>query len=588
MGISISFRRSLGGVHLFRPENPLIVQSDRTLLLEIDNPLAEACRDRISIFCDLIKSPEHMHTYRISPLSLWNASAAGFSCAEMLQALHDFSKYDIPQNILADIRDYVARYGRLKMRKEDESLLLWADTPELMVELLHNEKIHRYFLRIIDDRTVAVAPLERGRIKQALVQIGFPVEDLAGYSEGAQLPIYMKLNHLSKSGAPFQIRDYQLQAAQTFWAGGSSAGGSGVIVMPCGAGKTVVGMQVMALVQMYVLIIATNISSARQWKEELLDKTTLREDQIGEYSGERKEIRPVTIATYQILTTRRNIPKPDSQDIFRTTLQKDEESYVHLNLFNKFPWGLIIYDEVHMLPAQVFRMTAEIQSRRRLGLTATLVREDGREEDVFSLIGPKRCDIPWKALEKQGWIAEASCVEMRVPMEEAMRLHYAIADQKNKYRISAENPRKLDVMRMLCEKHKEDCVLIIGQYLDQLHIVAQEFKAPLITGQTPQLERQELYNKFKNGEIRLLVVSRVANFSIDLPDANVAIQISGTFGSRQEEAQRLGRILRPKADGSGARFYTIVTRETRDQEFAIRRQLFLAEQGYRYEIINIE
>ncbi len=584
---------------MYNSENPLIVQSDRTLLLEVDNARAEACRDRISIFCDLVKSPEHIHTYRMSPLSLWNARAAGMTGEEMEQTLQKFAKYDVPGNVVADLRDYVGRYGRLRLTREEGVLLLRSDEPILMVEILHNRSVQKFVKVQRDDRTIEIPLLERGRIKQVLIKIGFPIEDLAGYVDGDTLEFRLR-DFTVNSGALFHVRNYQRGAADAFWAGGTVQGGSGVLVLPCGSGKTIIGIETMARAQMQTLIIATGITAARQWKQELLDKTTLSEDQIGEYSGDRKQIRPVTIATYQVLTSRKSkegrkgereggdslIPHPSS------LIPNDDlgaaEGFVHLSLFDRQNWGLIIYDEVHLLPAPVFRVTAEIQARRRLGLTATLVREDGREDDVFSLIGPKKADIPWKELEKEGWIATAICTEVRIGMDDKVRLEYAVAEKREKYRISSTNPRKDNVVWALVRKHRHDNVLVIGQYLDQLDKLAQALGAPLITGKTPQREREKLYGEFKRGEIKRLVVSKVANFSIDLPDANVAIQVSGTFGSRQEEAQRLGRILRPKSDGGIAHFYSLVTRDTNDQEFAVHRQLFLTEQGYGYEIVDEE
>lgn len=576
---------------MFNPQNPLIVQSDRTLLLEVDNPRAEACRDRLAIFCDLIKSPEHIHTYRMSPLSLWNARAAGMTAEEMETALHSFAKYDVPGNVLTDLRDYVGRYGRLKLERESGALLLRSSDSVLMLEILHNRVIQKYVRRQLDDHTVEIPLIERGRIKQALLKVGFPVEDLAGYTPGDS--VVFRMRDFTLSGGLYHPRMYQTAAAEVFWAGGSVHGGSGVLVLPCGAGKTIIGMEAMARAQMQTLIVVTSITAARQWKAELLDKTTLTEDLVGEYSGENKQIRPVTIATYQVLTSRKRIPKTDPESGVQEWDSTDDdlgeaEGFIHLGLFDRQNWGLIIYDEVHLLPAPVFRVTAEIQARRRLGLTATLVREDGREDDVFSLIGPKKYDAPWKELEKEGWIATAICTEIRVPMDGDTRLDYAVAERREKYRIASTNRLKDDVVWALLRKHRDDNVLIIGQYLDQLQRLADACGAPLITGKTAQREREKLYSEFKAGEWKRLVVSKVANFSIDLPDANVAIQVSGSFGSRQEEAQRLGRILRPKSDGGMAHFYTLVTRDTNDQEFAVHRQLFLTEQGYHYEILDAD
>ena len=606
----------------YNPQNPLIVQSDRTALLEVDNSRYAECRDKLAAFCELIKSPEHIHTYRLTPLSLWNARAAGVTAEEMIDVLNEYSKYDVPGNILHDVRDYVGRYGRLKLLKEDGSLLLRADDNLLMTEIRHNKQVQKYLVRQIDARTVEIPLLERGRVKQILLKLGFPIEDLAGYTDGEALDV--RLREVTRGGKPFMPRSYQEEAANAFWMGGSAAGGSGVLVLPCGAGKTIIGMQAMALAGMRTLIIVTGITAAHQWRDEILDKTLLHPDDIGEYSGERKDIRPVTIATYQVLTARRDPEKAkkkkgkgkgeadaetedaadwdgasfDTPDFGITGFEAPKkadpdqlglaEGYLNLDLFNRHDWGLIIYDEVHLLPAPVFRITAEIQAKRRLGLTATLVREDGREDDVFSLIGPKKADVPWKELEKQGWIATAICTEIRIPLEEVNRLEYAIADPREKFRLASVNPRKEDVIEALLRRHRDDNVLIIGQYLEQLQSIVDRFQAPVITGKTAQREREKIYAAFKKGEIKVLIVSKVANFSIDLPDANVAIQVSGTFGSRQEEAQRLGRVLRPKSDGSIANFYSLVTRETRDEEFATHRQLFLTEQGYRYEIIDAE
>lgn len=586
----------------YNPQNPLIVQSDRTALLEVDNPRYEECRDQLAPFCELIKSPEHIHTYRLTPLSLWNARAAGMTAEEMTRVLEEYSKYDVPGNIVHDIRDYVGRYGRLRLFMKDRSLMLQAEDNLLMTEIRHTKSIQKYLLNPVDARTVEIPLLERGRIKQMLIKIGFPVEDLAGYTEGDKLEV--RFREITMHGKPFMPRPYQEAATASYWAGGSVSGGSGVLVLPCGAGKTIIGMDAMVKAQMQTLIIVTGITAAHQWRDELLDKTTLTADLIGEYNGEHKEIRPVTIATYQVLTSRRDPNKIRKKKGADGTDAEGEpgwaetpaapnspeaaEGYLNLDLFNRQNWGMIIYDEVHLLPAPVFRITAEIQAKRRLGLTATLVREDGREDDVFSLIGPKKADVPWKVLEKQGWIATALCTEIRIALDDANRLEYAIADPREKYRLASCNPLKERVIEALFLKHSTDSVLVIGQYLDQLDSITQRFNAPVITGKTPQREREQIYAAFKSGEIKRLIVSKVANFSIDLPDANVAIQVSGTFGSRQEEAQRLGRILRPKADGSIAHFYSLVTRETRDQEFATHRQLFLTEQGYRYEIVDAE
>ena len=554
----------------FNPQNPVVVQADRSILLETNNPRFEEARDALAQFAELIKSPEHFHTYRISPLSLWNAASAGLTSDEIIISLKEYSKYEIPQNIIQDIKDYVSRYGRLKLMKHEESglLILYSTDEALLTELCHTKQMEPHIEKKLDKQNILLKKGTRGRLKQALIKLGFPVEDLAGYVEGQPLDVEMR--EATTEGNPFHLRIYQKDAVDVFYAGGSSRGGSGVFVLPCGAGKTIIGIGVMARLQQHTLILCTNITALRQWRDEILDKTSLKDSDIGEYSGEVKNIKPVTITTYQILTYRR----------------KKDEDFVHMNLFNLQSWGLIIYDEVHLLPAPVFRAVAEIQGKRRLGLTATLVREDGKEDDVFSLIGPKKFDVPWKVLEKQGWIAKALCTEIRIPLPDADRLKYAVADSKAKFRIASENPAKIEVVKELINKHSEDNILIIGQYLDQLDILAKRFSAPIITGKTPNKERERIYNEFKDGTLKRLIVSKVANFAIDLPDANVAVQVSGTFGSRQEEAQRLGRILRPKAEGNYAYFYSLVTKGSKDQEFSSNRQLFLTEQGYRYRIIS--
>lgn len=553
-----------------RDSKPAIVQSDRSILLETDGPCFEEARDCLCAFAELVKSPEHIHTYRISSISLWNAAAAGMSATEIIENLERFSRYEIPQNIRADIRDQVARYGRLKLyRSDDGGLTLESEEPMLIRELLSHNLLRPYMRGTVDNRRILVKPEDRGNIKSALIKLGFPVEDLAGYADGA--PLEVALRETTLRGQPFGLRAYQRQSVDAFYMNGSNRGGSGVVVLPCGAGKTVVAIGAIAAIKSHTLVLATNTVALRQWKSELLDKTTLCEDDIGEYSGDQKAIRPVTIATYQVLTFRKHKDSP----------------FIHFEIFNQGQWGLIVYDEVHLLPAPVFRATAGIQAKRRLGLTATLVREDAREDDVFSLIGPKKYDVPWKVLEKQGWIAEAVCTEIRVPLPGDQRFEYAIAPKRNKYRIASTNPLKIHICEELADRHHMDNVLIIGQYLDQLRILAKHFKAPIITGKTPVKQREELYRAFRNEEIKLLIVSKVANFAIDLPDANVAIQVSGTFGSRQEEAQRLGRILRPKsAPGAIARFYSVVSKDTCDQDYSLKRQLFLTEQGYRYEIVD--
>ncbi|NIA14412.1 MAG: DEAD/DEAH box helicase family protein [Nitrospiraceae bacterium] len=552
-------------------DKPIIVQSDRSILLETDGPAFDDARDCIAAFAELVKSPEHIHTYRITPLSLWNAAASGMSVEQILEGIERYSKYEVPQNIIADVRDNVARYGRIKLFKaENGDLMLASDETLLIVELLNQRSLQPYITGSPDPHHIIVKPGDRGNAKCALIKIGYPVEDLAGYIEGE--PLEFDLRSTTLSGHPFALRNYQRESVDAFHMHGSNHGGSGAVVLPCGAGKTIVGIGAMHALQTHTLILTTNTIALRQWKNELIDRTTLKTEQIGEYSGSTKEILPVTVATYQILTYRRNKDSP----------------FIHFDLFDAGNWGLIVYDEVHLLPAPVFRVTASLQARRRLGLTATLVREDAREDDVFSLIGPKKYDVPWKVLEKQGWIAQALCTEVRVPLPEEKRFKYAISGKRDKFRIASTNPFKGDICETLIKRHSADNVLIIGQYLDQIKSLAKRFDAPLITGRTPIKERERLYGAFRAGEEKLLIVSKVANFAIDLPDANVAIQVSGTFGSRQEEAQRLGRILRPKSNGSVARFYSLVSRDTCDQDYSVKRQLFLTEQGYRYEIKNAD
>jgi DNA excision repair protein ERCC-3 len=550
-----------------QPGNPIVVQSDKTVLLEVQNDRYADARDALARFAELEKSPEYIHTYRITPLSLWNAAAAGTGAEEVITSLERFSKYDLPNNLRVDIFDIISRYGRLKLVRQDDVLLLTSSDQALIEEIIRHKSLAPLIQARQDRVTLVIDPANRGRIKQALIGFGYPAEDLAGYVIGDELPF--ALRPVTRSGQPWSLRPYQIDSVERFHAGGDVRGGSGVIVLPCGAGKTMVGMGAMSALQTATLILTPSTVAARQWIQELLDKTTLTEDQIGEYTGMEKSIRPVTIATYQIMTYRK----------------RRSDEFPHFALFDQSNWGLIVYDEVHLLPAPVFRITAELQARRRLGLTATLVREDERQSDVFSLIGPKKYDVPWKVLEKQGWIAEAECYEIRVPLDEASRMQYALTPDMDKYRFSSANPAKFEVLDEVLSKHPEDNILIIGMYLDQLEAIASRYEAPLITGKTAVREREKLFARFRSGEVRLLVVSKVANFSIDLPDANVAIQVSGTFGSRQEEAQRLGRILRPKQNGLLAHFYSIVSRDTRDQDFAANRQLFLTEQGYHYTIL---
>jgi DNA excision repair protein ERCC-3 len=549
-------------------DKPLIVQGDHTLLLEVDHPRHAEARDAIMPFSELVKSPEHVHTYRITPLSLWNAAAAGHDGVSVLGALEAFSRYPLPENVRVSILDHMARYGRLQLRSDGEGgLWLTADDPDLLTEVVR----HRLVAPYVEERRGTRARVQataRGLLKQALIKAGHPVQDLAGYLRGSPLEVRLR-ERTRDAGLPFALRDYQTAAVDAFWAGGDSAGGSGVVCLPCGAGKTLVGLGAMARAGAHTLILCSSVSAARQWVEEILQRTHLTPREVGEYSGERKEIRPVTVATYQILTSRRD---------------RERDDFPHMRLMAAADWGLVIYDEVHLLPAPLFRMTADIQARRRLGLTATLVREDGREDDVFALIGPKRYDVPWRELEAKGWIAAAECCEIRVDLEPERRRAYALAEAREQARLAAVNPVKDLVAVELAAMHREEGVLIIGQYLEQLERLAGRLGAPLVTGRTPQRERDRLFAAFRRGEVHTLVVSRVANFAIDLPEASVAVEVSGLFGSRQEEAQRLGRILRPKADGRPARFYALVSRDTREQEFAQRRQLFLVEQGYRYTI----
>jgi DNA excision repair protein ERCC-3 len=551
----------------FDPSNPLIVQSDRSVMVEVENEKYAEARDAIAPFAELEKSPEHVHTYRISNLSLWNAAAAGMTAAEMVAVLNQYTKFPIPPSLPQDLEETVSRYGRVQLLKADGGLKLVCKDAPLLAELVRQKKVREYLGEPIDETSYAVDPAFRGLIKQALIVVGYPAEDLAGYTDGEALP--MSLRTVATTGLPFTVRDYQTASADVFYAGGDARGGSGVIVLPCGAGKTIVGIAAMAKLQRKTLVLTTSVTAVKQWKREILDKSTLTEDQVKEYTGEVKEIGPVTVATYQIVTYR-----PDKN-----------EDFPHFKLFDGQDWGLIIYDEVHLLPAPVFRATANIQARRRLGLTATLIREDGREGDVFTLIGPKKYDVPWRDLESKGWIAAAACTEIRVALpDDAARLAYAVAEWRQKYRLASENTVKEDVVADLLSRHEGERVLVIGQYLTQLRSLSKRFGLPLITGSTPNSEREDLYGKFRRGEVRHLILSKVGNFAIDLPDANVLIQVSGTFGSRQEEAQRLGRVLRPKADGSGATFYSIVTRDTKELDFAHHRQMFLTEQGYGYDI----
>ena len=537
---------------------PLIVQSDKTALLEVDHPAASDARHDLAIFAELERAPEHIHTYRITKLGLWNARAAGHGSDYVLGVLDKYAKFAIPSSVRVDISETMDRYGKLVIRRSPEGvLILTSESPAILLEASRSPRIAALLGVRISEDSFEVLAFARGSLKQELLKLGWPAEDLAGYTPGE--PHAIALNQ-----ADWNIRDYQTKAVEKFW-----EGGSGVVVLPCGAGKTIVGAAAMSKAKTNTLILVTNTVAARQWRAELLKRTTLTQEEIGEYSGSVKEVKPVTIASYQILTAKR------------------KGEYAHLELLNAKDWGLIVYDEVHLLPAPIFKMTADLQARRRLGLTATLVREDGKEGDVFSLIGPKRFDAPWKEIEAEGYIAPAECFEIRVDLPEQERLDYAIAEQEDRYRLAATSKTKIPVIQKLIAKHKGEPTLIIGQYLDQIEEVANLLQIPKITGETPVNERERLFQAFRDGTEPTLVVSKVANFSVDLPEASVAIQISGSYGSRQEEAQRLGRLLRPKADGRTASFYTLIARDTVDQDFAQNRQRFLAEQGYSYQILDV-
>ncbi|MDR1319079.1 MAG: DEAD/DEAH box helicase [Treponema sp.] len=564
---------------------PLIVQSDRTLLLDVHAEGAEEARMAIMPFSELEKSPEHIHTYRITPLSLWNAASAGFSPSDIAEALNRYSRYQIPSGIVEGFSDTMSRYGKIRLVSADtgtggaeaggrieaegadspalpEELLLVIGDKGIRAEIEAAKPVEKLLKK--NDRGFSLRLIDRGSVKRELIKLGWPVKDEAPLVKGEDLDI--RLRATSVSGRPFTPRDYQMEAARSVTGSGRPGSGYGVVVLPCGSGKTIVGMVIMAALKTNTLILTTNVTAVHQWIEELLDKTELGRDQIAEYSGDSKSVAPVTVATYQIITWRpgRNADFP------------------HFRIFRERSWGLIIYDEVHLLPAPVFRVAAELQAVRRLGLTATLIREDGAEDAVFSLVGPKRYDVPWKDLEGKGWIAEALCTEIRLDLPEKLKIPYAVASPREKCRIAGENPAKEDIVAQLIENHGDDQILVIGQYLSQLNGLARLLKTPLITGKTPNAERERLYGMFKRGEVRVIVVSRVANFAIDLPDASMAIQVSGTFGSRQEEAQRLGRILRPKR--RNAWFFTLVSRYTVEEDFAANRRKFLAEQGYKYSI----
>ncbi|AFH64347.1 DNA repair helicase XPB [Paenibacillus caseinilyticus] len=549
----------------FHKDRPLVIQNDFCILLETRHPSFEEVRAGLSRFADLVKSPENIHTYRMSSLSLWNAAAAGITVEEITDFLERWAKFGIPSAVKTDIRRFVERYGLVRMERTGEDLLLISDDLSVIKEMVMYKSLRSYGLCQVDARTLRFSPQYRGLLKQELIKLGFPVDDQAGYSRGEELPIRLRDGG---EESPFSLRAYQRAAVDSFYREGGTQGGSGVLVLPCGAGKTVIGIAAMGKLSCATLILTSNSTSVRQWKREILDKTDVTEDMVGEYTGTQKEVRPITIATYQILTHRKS----------------KDEPFTHMELFNKRDWGLIVYDEVHLLPAPVFRVTADIQATRRLGLTATLIREDGMEQDVFSLVGPKRYEMPWKDLESQGWIAAVECVELRVPLPEREMEAYRSASPREQMRMASINPAKLDLVCRLVEQHKGEQILIIGQYLEQLHDLGSRTGIPVITGSMPSEKREELYDAFRKSAIQELIVSKVANFAVDLPDAAVAIQVSGSYGSRQEEAQRLGRILRPKAGNNKAYFYTVISEDTREQDFALNRQLFLIEQGYRYRM----
>ena len=548
-------------------QKPLIIQSDRTLMLEVGHPGYVECRDFLALFAELVKSPEFIHTYRVTPLSLWNAAALDVSFKEIVEGLEEFSRYGIPSNVIVDMREWYETYGKLVLQKAEtaeDCLELVVKDSRILERIRNNKSLEDFWMDNDGLPGLFIPQVRRGDLKHALIKAGYPVKDLCGYLDGERFDI--TLRSIDLDGDSFQLRDYQKDAIDLFYCAGQKTGGSGVIVLPCGSGKTIIGLGTMAQISTHTLIIATNNVSVRQWRDELLSKTHIEETDIGEFTGRVKEIKPITITTYQMLTHRRT---------------KDEPLH-NLNIFTEHNWGLIIYDEVHVLPAPVFRATTAIQARRRLGLTATLVREDGREDDVFALIGPKRYDVPWKTLESRGYIAEAICTEYRVPLSAEEELKYAHADKRAKFRIAAENQRKKELVCELLDNHAGESILIIGQFISQLERLAKSLGLPIITGKTRHDERERLYDEFRRGRINILVVSKVANFAVDLPDASVMIQVSGTFGSRQEEAQRLGRILRPKEHTS--HFYTLVSKGTVEQTFGTNRQLFLVEQGYRYQI----
>ena len=549
-------------------DQPLIVQGVDTLLLEVASPRFEEARSRLLAFAELIKAPEHVHTYRMTALSIWNARSAGITVDDIIATLHEFSRYAVPDATLVEITTHASRFGKLRLLAGDDGLVLESRDDESLEIARRNRDVSKWLGDRTGRRTFQVDAERRGLLKLALVRAGFPPDDEAGYTAGT--PLAFELRDTTREGLPFRLRDYQDEAARAFEDIRHSAGGSGVIVLPCGAGKTIVGLACMHALQTTTLILCTSVTAAKQWIAETLDKTTLTEEQIGIYAGPGRALRPLTVATYQMLTHRR----------------RRDEPMVNLEVFDRADWGLIIYDEVHLLPAPVFQITAALQARRRLGLTATLVREDGHEEDVFALIGPKKAEVPWRELERQGWVATAHCTEVRLPLPAPLRLEYAAASPRQQFPIAAQNPDKRALVRALLSLHRDDRVLVMAMYVDQIKALAGELDIPVLTGSSTQKRRDALFQAFRDGQIRCLAVSKIGSLAIDLPDANVAIQISGTFGSRQEEAQRLGRILRPKSNGTQAHFYSLVSAATVEQEFAMNRQRFLCEQGYEYAIVD--
>lgn len=560
----------------YREDKPVVVQQDRTIYVEVQHPDYEQVRNDLAAFAELVKSPEYIHTYRITPITLWNAASSGRSADQIVRTLEQYVKFPLSYAVKQSIYDDMSKFGRYQLIDRHEQLYLVAQSEEDIQQLIEYKSVREFvqgeLIRLEENDYclwgVGIPVQHRGAIKQQCIQLGLPLQDHAGYRPGEDLPMHLAEGIAGQSF--FQLRDYQKEAVQAFIGGEQSTGGHGILALPCGAGKTIIGMATMVHYQAATLVLTTNQTSVKQWKRELLEKTSLTSDDIGEYSGTSKDIRPVTIATYQILTHRSDKSAP----------------FKHMHVFQEKNWGLIIYDEVHLLPAPIFRATAEIQSTRRLGLTATLIREDGRETDVFSLIGPKRFDVPWKAMEQMGYIAHATCTEVRVDWDDQLKKQYYLTAKRQQTRLAQENPRKVHIVQTLLKQHEDKSVLIIGGYVEQLRSLGVHLNVPVITGQTSQDEREALYHRFRQGDIKVLAVSKVANFAVDLPDAAVAIQISGTFGSRQEEAQRLGRILRPKQSNE-AYFYHIVTKDTKDQEYAAKRQMFLVEQGYHYKRLEM-